>query len=72
MNIHRFEIERVTIYGDMDELNNATTFCFSNGFDIRQQGPRPVGGGMYDERQFKVVGERRLDADRCERRRSAP
>ena len=60
MNIHRYEIERVTIYGTKEEENNATTFCVSNGFDIRQMGPRPVGGGEVDTEQFKIVGERKL------------
>jgi len=60
MNIHRFEIERVTIYGTMEEINNATTFCVSNGFDIRQQGPRPLGGVNVDDTQFKIVAERKL------------
>jgi hypothetical protein len=60
MNIHRFRLERVTIYGNRDEENNATTFCHSNGFDIRLIGPRPVGGGKVDVNQFKIVAERKL------------
>lgn len=63
MNIHKNNVERITITGPKKDLHKAFRYCEKNGFCIVKSEPMLISFGKIDRTQFKIVAEREVTHD---------